>query len=303
MAVSRESKVLGQGDPLRKGLSDGTLPRTKAFRPGPIGDVSATPQRSNEQSDGEWAEKAPIRPPAFRNIPRYSFYQSLRERMADPSKISQRTTSLCGPASLMFLSGGRWPERYYRFVSTLYESGSSTLGNLRVKPGEDCLNCNPIGSISPADWVALAGIRDSENSLWDYDDVDDEIGGITMPSTLAKWLNQVGFQNVTNETNLYFTKGEDNLRAASELYHTGHHVCMLINATAISVAPSSGDPSGIFTSANHWVVLTSEMQFQGNNLSFTIFTWGERARRVPMGSGSMPVTWWLGGYYGYVACK
>ncbi len=241
--------------------------------------------------------------PAFTKIPRAELLRTLLVRGQDPSKIDQATTSLCGPASLMFLTASYWPSRYLDFVRTLYETGTAQIGGLRITPGKDCKNCDPAGSVAAADWVALAGIRDSENVIWDYDDVDDEVGGITLPSTLAGWLRKVGFQDPRNETNVYFTKGEDNLREAAQLRLQGYEVCLFINADAIKTSPSSGNPGGVLTTADHWVVLTSNITFSGSQVTFSVFTWGERSRHVPQGGGSMPISWWLGGYYGYVACK
>lgn len=299
VASARLNRPLGHSI-LVKGLMDGTLIRDASPRPGPIGFLHHRIQQVNRGFPGH---DTPENKPAFPKISRRDFYPELLQRKADPSKISQRTTSLCGPASLMYLTATHWPDRYFDFASTLFETGSATLGSLYVAPGADCRNCNPYGSIATADWVALASIRDSENSLWDYDDVDDEIGGITLPSTLARWLGSVGFRDLCNETNLYFTKGESNLREAADLHRKGYEVCLLINANAIQASPSQGSPGGIFTTANHWVVLTSEMVFSGDELSFKIFTWGEGSRNVPKGASKMPIQWWLDGYYGYVACK
>jgi len=106
-------------------------------------------------------------PPAFPEIPRSEFYRTLAERVADPSKIHQRGSSLCGPASLLYITALRHPSRYAGFLTRLYEYGDASLGALRIKPGHDCRHYNPGVKIAGADWVGLAGIRDSENVLFD----------------------------------------------------------------------------------------------------------------------------------------
>src|SRR5205823_12248465 len=139
--------------------------------------------------------------------------------------INQATSSLCGPAALMFLVAKYWPSLYYQFVIDLYEFGKAKLNRLPITPSKGCRNFDPFGKmIDPADWVALAGVRDSENAIFQYSDVSDEASGITLPSTLAGWLERAGFKRVYNETNLYLTKGEKNLRDAAKLKRDGAEV-------------------------------------------------------------------------------
>jgi hypothetical protein len=256
--------------------------------------------------------RTPSPKPAFPHIRRDEFYASARARMEDPGKIRQRKSSLCGPAALMFLVARNWPALYYQFVVDLYELGKARLNRLRVAPGEACRHFDPHGKIDPADWVALAGLRDSENSVFDYSDTSDRAAGATIPSTLVDWLERAGFKGLYNETNIYLTKGEKNLRDAAQRWRDGAQVCLFINSAVLKEAPSDRDPiSQAFTGPNHWVVLTSDIAIDGDgNLSFTVFTWGNAARPVagsqngPTKPGAkLTLNQWLQNYYGYVACK
>lgn len=251
--------------------------------------------------------RLPQRAPAFKNIPRDELLKNLRERELDASRISQRGTSLCGPASLMFLAARHRPARYAQFVTDLYESGTARLERLKITPGQDCKDFNPAGKIAAADWVALASVRDSENAIFDYDEDDDALAGITLPGTLAGWLEKAGFRELVNETNLYLTKGEENLRAADRLHRSGASVCLFIDADGISKEPSDrGLLSQIATSANHWVVLTSGMELSAESVRFTVYTWGQGAWQVPhtlVNNKRMTMSQWLQNYYGFVACK
>ena len=246
---------------------------------------------------------------AFPHIHRDQLYFSARARMEDPSKINQSFSSLCGPAALMFLVAKHRPSLYYRFVLDLYEFGKATLNGLEIAPSKGCRNFDPAGKIDPADWVALAGLRDSENALLPYSDTADEAAGITLPMTLAGWLEGAGFKNVFNETNLYLTKGEKNLRDAAQRKRDGAEVCLLIDMKGIAAAPSTrGVFRQIFTCANHWVVLNSDIAFPADgSLQFQVFSWGNGQYAVPQGRGNsvpnLTLTQWLQNYYGYVACK
>jgi hypothetical protein len=248
--------------------------------------------------------------PAFPHIHREQLYLSAKERMEDPSKINQSYSSLCGPAALLFLVAKHHPLLYYQFVIDLYEFGKAKLNGLEITPSKGCRKFDPLGKIDPADWVALAGIRDSENTILQYSDTSDEAAGITLPSTLAGWLAKAGFKNIYNETNLYLTKGESNLREAAKRKHDGAEVCLFIDMKGISGAPSSrGAFRQIFTSANHWVVLNSDIAFdqKDGSVQFQVFTWGHGNYAVPQTGGrlnqKLTLNQWLQNYYGYVACK
>ncbi len=242
--------------------------------------------------------------PAFPNILRADLYKTLWERVAHPGAIHQRSSSLCGPASLLFLTGTYFPSKYSNYIIDLYEYGQAMLGSLTVEPGEDCRNYNPAGKIAEADWVGLAGLRDSENAIFDYDEVDDAFAGITLPMTLSRWLSCVGFTNIANETNLYFTKGESNLREADALFRQGHNVCLLVDYKGIEAIPERrGFISQIFTIPNHWVVMTAPIDFSNNCVKFQIFTWGDDEHDVPpSGPNAYPLDLFLKFYYGYVSC-
>lgn len=240
------------------------------------------------------------RPQAFPNIPREALIRTLKERLVDPSQIKQESSSLCGPTCLMYLIATHRPSMYQQFVMNLYEYGEANLGALRIVPGEDCKNYNPGTAIAAADWVSLASIRDSENSVFDYDDIGDEFPGITMPNHLEGWFEKVGFTEVRNETNVLFTKGASNWNEAVGLFQSGCQVCLFIKAHGIDNI-EAGILQRIFP--GHWVVLTSVQSNDANDIRFTVFTWGERFHEVPYRNAPLTLDDWLGYYYGYVSCR
>ncbi|MBX3363443.1 MAG: hypothetical protein KF866_01650 [Phycisphaeraceae bacterium] len=250
----------------------------------------------------------PTGPAAFTGVSREDVYRGAKERMGiGAHQIAQRGASLCGPAALMFITATHHPERYYTFATTLFEKGDASLGKLRIRPGKDCRAYNPSGKIAPVDWVTLAGIRDSENAFFDYDEVEDALAGITLPGELAEWFRKAGYGSVLNESNLYFTKSKGNFLEAVSLHNKGHRVCLFIDINGIvSESPGRGRLSQIFTSANHWVVLQDVMSTRDDHLVFSIYTWGEQGGeyRVPQNFAvKLKMDDWLMNYYGYVACR
>lgn len=246
----------------------------------------------------------PDPPSAWPNIVRSELRNTARVRALHPDKINQATSSLCGPASLMYLTAKYQPDMYERYVNELYETGVAWLGKIKVAPGEDCRNYNPKGELEAADWVALAGLRDSENDFWDYDEASDKVGGITIPSTLAGWLRDTGKNAFAEETNIYFTKGEKNFREAVELCDAGYEVILLINGNFIQEMPFSRFPLWQpFKIPNHWVVLQKGWsRLTSGDVKFKVFSWGE-IREVPIVGGTMSMSMWLQNYWGYIACR
>lgn len=229
---------------------------------------------------------------AFPYLGHTEVLQGIRNRLANPDMISQGDASLCGPASFLYCLIKDDPEAWVTYVTQMWLKGSARIRSLEVKPSKDCLNANPPG-VKAVDWVALASLRDSENTFFDYQSSSNEVGGITMPRTLASWFERAGYKQVANDTNLFATKGEDTLKTALGLVGQNRRVCMFINARMIS---ASGGASGFFSTANHWVVLQGGTGISDGQANLKIWSWGasnthafRKAERV------------LTNHYGYVS--
>lgn len=252
----------------------------------------------------------PTGPAAFTGVSREEVYRGATERRGpDAWKIRQEMASLCGPAAFMYITATHHPQRYWDFATQLFETGDAKIGHLRIKPGTDCKRYRPGARIAAVDWVTLAGIRDSQNAVFDYDDVEDAFAGITMPGELAIWLSMAGYSHVRNETNIYFTKGRGNFLEAIGHHTAGRRVCLFIDAHGIQAAdPARGWLRRRFTTPNHWVVLRNVISVKENDVRFEVYTWGDGPRGVwtvpnaPPGQ-RMSMDTWLQNYYGYVCCK
>jgi len=208
---------------------------------------------------------------AFPNVKRSDVVSGLKDRLTEPKKISQKNTSLCGAASLMFCLARLKDEMYAQYISDLYMNGTGWIGKLKVQPGDDCKKYSPSTSsgIHPVDWVALASLRDSENDAFDYDSPSCETGGITMPEDLLDWFKQAGFSKDSNVTNLVFTKGKKEIEDASTKFTHDQSVCLFINSNMLT------DPSSRSAIPTHWIVLQSAVTIAGGNITFDYYSWGK----------------------------
>jgi hypothetical protein len=256
---------------------------------------------------------------AFTEILRTDVADFLRIRIKDPSEIDQGQSSLCGPAVFIYCLAKKKPKVYARYVIDLYEKGEATIGRLKVKPGHDCKNYKlPIESeMVGVDWIALAGLRDSENAFLDYDEYNDQVAGITLPSSVSKWFAHGDFSAIRNNTNLVFDKGVSALLKVNQLYMSGACVCLFVGANLFN------GKSGGKAHADHWVVLESsilidgkpasqfkaqEQKMNGNKLGskkieFSVYTWAESSRKVNKYYPNLTVEEFLDYFYGYVAVQ
>lgn len=236
---------------------------------------------------------------AFTAISRVLVAQGLRSRVTAPSSINQRSSSLCGPSSVLYHLARYQPERYVQFVIDLYEHGCADLGTLRIVPSSDLKAYDPGLEVHPADWIPAASIRDSENALFDYQSVSDEFAGITLPGELVEWLRALGFTEIVDRTTTFApfsTPAFQNLLEAGVSREQGWWVFLFINSKMLDTS-TQDEGSSV---PNHWVVLRSST-IGGQSVRLDIYTWGER-RAVPT-SGTLSTRSCLRNYYGFVKCK
>ena len=237
---------------------------------------------------------------AFPHIPRSKIVSGLRVRVAadGPQYISQRGSSLCGPAAVMFCVATRDPEMYAKYVMDLYDNGEAQFGTLTVKPGEACRTYDP-KRIHPVDWVALASLRDSENRYMDYASVDNDAAAITVPSTIKSWLQAAGYSQLYASTQLFGSMVQTDIEIgrAGAARNQGNDVCLFINAKMlVSMGALTAIP-------DHWIVLTKALRFDAKKreIAIEIFTWGG-IRTLP-DTGTANLDEFLKNYYGYVSAR
>jgi hypothetical protein len=232
----------------------------------------------------------------FARIERRDVVAGLRDRIVDPSKQDQSAASLCGPAAFLYCVLEEHPELYAQYVIDLYRMGEGRLGKLTVKPSSGCRAYQPPpNKIHPVDWIAMASLRDSENTLLDYSSANDTTAGITMPHSLAGWFNQLGWHGVRNNTNVFFVKGRDEVNECARGFNSDQRVCLFINMQMLDplkFAHRSLTP-------DHWVVLTKRVNVQKDMISFGVYSWG-RLLDIPR-TGSYPLGGFYRNFYGYVS--
>ena len=238
----------------------------------------------------------------WKNIRKEDLGRGLKARVDDPTLISSKVVNLCGPAAFFHNLAIDDPVMYAQAGIDLYGPNVAKLGKRQFWAGRDLMNATPPSDMDAADWVVLASLRDHENIALDFDDAGGTLSGLSMPSALERWFEESGYASISDETNLFFTKSQDNIVKAGQLASTGHRVCLLINSDMLS--PSTQKQKSTFP--NHWVVLKkavhgSTVSISHGNISFRVHSWGKIVS-VPS-AGTLKLDDFEKNYYGYVSAK
>lgn len=225
----------------------------------------------------------------------------LQERMSYPYP-HQRDTSLCGPAAFYYCLLKDRPDLYEQVAWKLWKLGKAKLGELIIKPGYDCRHLKQTGRISSLDWLTLASLRDSSNVFRDYDEVSDEVSGITLPSGLVSWFAKIGSKNMSDSTNLFFSRKLAELVQLNQYYGKNLHIVLFIAHKVIR------GTDGVNTK-DHWIVLADKIKVNGQDLTLNspmdgiitarFFTWGN-FEELP---SSMTLNTFLNHFYGGLVFK
>jgi hypothetical protein len=236
----------------------------------------------------------------------------LHARIESPNQIDQLNTNMCGVAAFVRELAYDDPVQYGLLGALLYEGGWGNLGRRRLKRIEPRLPTRmeqvpKRGDgrlMNHADWLVLASIRDAFNSFAYVHDVFERLRGMTSVE-MPRFFQAAGYTNITYDWDAITPKGVENMEKASQLFRNDYAVALLIHSKMLEPDSTRYTPT-----SNHWVVLRSPIFLNyawkpgqvGVRIE-KIWTWGTE-KTIPSGyKECMPLTEFMGYYYGYVAAK
>lgn len=201
---------------------------------------------------------------------------------------NQGDASLCGPAAFFYSLLIDRPDLYKQMVKELWESGETKIGQLKIKPGEDCrhpikfFKLDNTPKVSPIDWITLASLRDSENIFNDYESPDNQAAGVTLASTLISWFEKSSATILHKIKTDVFSQAFSHLTLAelcrlNSYISANTHVVVLISANLIDERASEYP--------NHWIVWTDKLRLLNGSeitqqtrlteqVQLELFSWG-----------------------------
>ncbi|WP_312690264.1 hypothetical protein [Kosakonia sp.] len=187
----------------------------------------------------------------------------------------QNAASACGPAAFFYCVQIDRPDVYAQAARELWRYGKTKIGALTISPGEGCKH--PSGffytkngrpRILGLDWMTLAGLRDSENTVLSFDTLDSPVAGITMWQTLTEWFEKAGYEKVFSNVGPV-QAGIRGIRDLNEYAKNGYKVITLINDGLLGRSDSN------LTVPTHWVVWESPATQDPNGyMHLNLFSWG-----------------------------
>jgi len=233
---------------------------------------------------------------------------SLKIRIMNPTKINQAGNPSCGPTTFVYGLALRKPEAYATFVIDLFTRGKANINKLSIVANEFLRKASIIGRADPADWIAFASLRNSENYIFPmWLKYINNMAGMTDPGKVADWMRKSGYKEVKNRSYLVVNPiiivKSAWASEASRLFAQGHQVMFLIDGDLMS-SEDQDDYFSLFPT--HWVGLRSKISDGGiaaldSNISFKVYSWG-RIYNIPVrASKALEKRDFLNKFYGFVS--
>ncbi|MDN8555426.1 hypothetical protein [Citrobacter werkmanii] len=202
--------------------------------------------------------------------------RQIEERFNGFNFPNQIAASVCGPAAFFYCLQKDRPDVYAQAARELWRYGKTKIGNLIISPGKGCRH--PTGAfyyddgrpkIAGTDWMTLAGLRDSENTMLSFDALDSPVAGITIWQILAEWFEKVGYKMVFSNVGIT-QAGVQGIRDLNKYIEQDYKVVTLINDGLLVNSTNKT------TLPTHWVVWNgSVMQDPNGYISLELFSWGK----------------------------
>ncbi|MEA2588992.1 MAG: hypothetical protein QOH66_1919 [Actinomycetota bacterium] len=228
----------------------------------PSGSPAAAPITAfeNDQTSG-----------VFPQVGKVGLLDDLIRVVNDPlHTVDQSQTGLCGPAAIEVELARRNPAGFVNAVRSIFESGQFQAGSATYSASSDLRASGAHASVSPANWLFMATIRDAGNASMRITDqtAADSVAWITMPGEEEGWMQQIlGYSTVAHQgKSLGRTMGTAMNQAASVLT-SGGTVILLIDASMLQ-PPQSGNPI-----PNHYIDVRSWSPSSPTD-TFSAASWG-----------------------------
>lgn len=221
----------------------------------------------------------------------------IQDRFNNLSYPSQSGASVCGPAVFFYCLQKDRPDVYAQAARELWRYGKTRIGELEIEPGKGCRHPagHFYGTISGLDWMTLAGLRDSENSVLSFDTLDSPVAGVTLWQTLTDWFVKAGYEKVFSNVGIV-QAGVQGIRDLNEYINKGYKVVTLINDGLLKVSLSQK-----LTVPTHWIVWDGPVtQDVSGSVCLKLFSWGQVENQIKSGKD---ISFFINRFFGGVVFK
>ncbi|WP_437891898.1 hypothetical protein [Phytobacter sp. V91] len=126
--------------------------------------------------------------------------------------------------------------------------------------------------------MTLAGLRDSENALFSFDELDSPVAGATLWRTLTAWFERAGYEKVFSNVGIT-QAGVQGIRDLNEYVNKGYNVVTLISDSLLQ-----GSQYERLTVPTHWISWAGPViQDENGHVQLKLFSWGQVANQIKPG--------------------
>lgn len=226
----------------------------------------------NSKAPGVWA-----------SVDKKQLVTEMRLRLNDPFQINQGAQPFCGPAAIVFELVRKQPLRYVQICRSLFETGSYTALTTKIEASRTLRRSNGRLRMNQSDWMVLATLRESENSIFNIEAEAPEIvrnlAGMTKSWEMKGWVKEIlGYRTCTyRHTYLY---GEfDALQEASKVVAAGGVAFALITADGLLRGKTPFLPL-----PTHWISILGNISIKGGDwfsdangrISMDVYSWARQ---------------------------
>lgn len=182
--------------------------------------------------------------------------EDLNDRLQGKSYPDQKSSSLCGPAAYFYCLLKDRPDLYRRVVTDLWEEGETNFVDMSLKPNsstkpKNFFHENGDVKLNGIDWISMASLRNSFNTLLPYNSPDDDLAAITGWSVIEEWFVKTGAKILANRISIT----GDNIESLAILNEWKKRFpdCHIINLVTAGKLLKHGSQV-LIPIKNHWIV-------------------------------------------------
>jgi hypothetical protein len=214
-------------------------------------------------------------PGAWQFLDKATLIQEMRDRLANPFAINQGGQPFCGPAAVLFELVRTQPDRYVEICQSLFTIGGFHSQNHWIGASDELrqASCGNL-RMGQVDWMVLATLRESENSLFPVEpnapDLIRNLAGMTKSWEMIGWIKEILGYTQVEYNHAYLLNDLSALQKAEAAIAAGGAVFSLITAEGLL------NHEWVIPIPNHWVSILGNIQANDENTAFDIYTWSKQ---------------------------
>ena len=235
------------------------------------------------------------------NLKKDDVAKRLDELIKNPNSVQQGDLRLCGPAAFFQIWLKRDPNAVRRYVTELYNTGSSHIGNFKITASESLRSQNFASlkiNTKSTDWMMMTALK-STNYPETYNGTDNtwwqRMISSTPRNTIKEWLSATGlYQRVENKQ---FNPTAATLENQLNLGSSSSEKDVILNIDLRMLYYIKEDTPwwrNISWQPEHYIVLASPILVKGDNISFNYWTSGWEPQHLSVDKAQFKKFYWGG---------